>query len=70
MTRIRGIEESELYKVWDALGEATRFHILRDEMNAVLHKSEVRYSPLTSTLIAEETRLGNLLGIIKEGAED
>ena len=55
------IEESELQKIYDVLEETTRFHILRDEMNSVLHEAEVRYSPLTLTLINEETRLVNLL---------
>lgn len=60
------VEKSDLLKILDALEGAKDFHVLRDEMNAKLHKSEVRYSPLTTTLINEHIRLRHISGITHE----
>lgn len=56
------VEESDLLKVRDALDGAGRFLVSRDEMNAAVHNStNVRYSPLTSTVVAERERLDAML---------
>ena len=55
------VYHSDLLKIFDAIAKARDFHVLRDEMNAKLHMSECRYSPLTSTLVAETERLTKIL---------
>lgn len=52
------VDKSDLLKIRDALQAATEHHIARDRANAKLHLAhEVRYSPLTSTLMAANERL-------------
>ena len=63
--KILQVEEDDLLRINLALGVATRFHIFRDQMNAELHLAEVRWSPLTALLIAEEKRLAKLLGLLE-----
>ena len=55
------VYRSDLLKIHDALQMAKDFHVLRDDMNAKLHMSTCRYSPLTSTLVAEDERLKRIL---------
>lgn len=63
------VQSSDLLKIYDALEANEKFHLLRDEMNAAIHKSEPRYSPLTTTTTNEKRRLAALLtkdGILVE----
>ena len=54
----KSVAVSDLYKIHDALHGAVEFHKHRDIMNAAVHKAtDIRYSPLTSTLMAELDRL-------------
>jgi hypothetical protein len=56
------VEMSDLLKVRDALDGASRFLVSRDEMNAAVHNStHTRFSPLTSTVVAERERLDAML---------
>lgn len=58
------VDVSDLQKLHDALGKAVEFHTHRDRMNAALHlASETRFSPLTSSLIAEYERLSMILSV-------
>lgn len=63
MTKLT-IHRSDLEKVQDALGQAVRHHLSRDEMNAALHLApHARLSPLTSELQAAHARVKELLMI-------
>lgn len=56
------IHRSDVEKVLDAIAHATEHHVYRDRMNGCLHLAkEVRFSPLTSELIAARERLEKLL---------
>lgn len=55
------VDRSDLLKINDAVHAAVEFHEKRDEMNSYLHLGEVRYSPLTSRLQAEQARLLSFL---------
>ena len=58
------IEQSDALKISDALQAASAFLEARDRMNAQVHLArEVRFSPLTSEVVAARDRLGLLLGI-------
>jgi hypothetical protein len=57
----------DLAKIRDALAAAERHHVARDESNAALHLGEVRYSPLTSTLVAERERVDRLFAEVQGG---
>jgi len=54
------IDTSDLLKIRDALSAALQHHKRRDEANAELHLSTVRYSPLTSVLEAAVERVDQL----------
>src|SRR3990172_4523909 len=61
---IVNIEQSDALKISDALQAASAFLEARDRMNAQVHLArEVRFSPLTSEVVAARDRLGLLLGI-------
>jgi hypothetical protein len=56
------VDTSDLEKVQDALIAAANFFVKRDEMNGSVHlAAQVRYSPLTSTVLAERDRVIALL---------
>jgi hypothetical protein len=56
------VHRSDIEKVLDALIHAAEHHVYRDRMNGSLHLAkEVRFSPLTSELIAARERLEKLL---------
>lgn len=56
------IHRSDVEKVLDAVMHAAEHHVYRDRMNGCLHLAkEVRFSPLTSELIAARERLEKLL---------
>lgn len=56
------IHRSDIEKVLDAITHAAEHHVYRDRMNGSLHLAkEVRFSPLTSELIAARERLEKLL---------
>ncbi len=55
------IPNSDLDKMVEALQLAKEFHEKRDEMNSRVHKSEVVYSELTTTLQKANQRLNKLL---------
>lgn len=56
------IHRSDVEKVLDAIAHAAQHHVYRDRMNGSLHLAkEVRFSPLTSELIAARERLEKLL---------
>ena len=56
------IHRSDIEKVLDAIQHAAEHHVYRDRMNGCLHLAkEVRFSPLTSELIAARERLEKLL---------
>jgi hypothetical protein len=56
------VQRQDLEKIQDALVRAVEFHERRDQMNAALHQAvQVRYSPLTVTLVAQAERIGKLL---------
>lgn len=56
------VQSSDLLKIFDALKGANTFLKRRDEMNAAVHMGrEVRYSPLTVSVMAECDRLRTLL---------
>lgn len=56
------IHRSDVEKVLDAIAHAAQHHVYRDRMNGCLHLAkEVRFSPLTSELIAARERLEKLL---------
>lgn len=55
------VHRSDLGKVLDVLDKAVDFHHHRDMMNAALHLSGVRYTPLTSELEANRQRVRDLL---------
>ena len=56
------IHRSDVEKVLDAVMHAAEHHVYRDRMNGSLHLAkEVRFSPLTSELIAARERLEKLL---------
>lgn len=63
------VHQSDLEKVLDALKNAAEHHVYRDRMNGSLHLAkEVRFSPLTSELIAARERVEALLeAAAKEG---
>lgn len=44
------VADGDLERVRDALHDAVVHHELRDKMNAVLHLTPTRYSPLTCEL--------------------
>ena len=53
------IDESDIFKLMDALLAAVRFFRARDEMNAEVHLAKsVRYSPITTIVEAAYDRLG------------
>ena len=56
------VQESDLNKVYDALHLTGEFFKHRDVMNAQVHKAaETRYSPITSTVLAELDRVKALI---------
>lgn len=56
------VSKSDLQKIYDALKASEEHLLLRDKMNAKLHlASEVRLSPLTSSVISERERLEIIL---------
>ena len=56
------IHRSDVEKVLDVVMHAAEYHVYRDRMNGSLHLAkEVRFSPLTSELIAARERLEKLL---------
>ncbi len=56
------IDVSDLLKIRDALEIANRFFQKRDEMNASIHlATEIRYSPITSIVLAAHDRCFRLL---------
>lgn len=56
------VDSSDLEKIQDILIAAVSYHERKDEMNAATHLAEnVRYSPLTSRLQAEEQRIAVIL---------
>lgn len=56
------VDSSDLLKIHDALGQAGLFFRRRDEMNAAIHSAtQIRYSPITSTVEAAYDRLVNVL---------
>jgi hypothetical protein len=62
------IHRSDAEKVLDALAHATEHHVYCDRMNGSLHLAkEVRFSPLTSELIAARERLEKLLAENNDG---
>ena len=58
------VDRSDLLKIADVVHRAAQFHANRDHMNQALHlATEVRYSPLTSELLATQDRLAALLTV-------
>lgn len=56
------VHRSDLEKVLDTLVVAAEHHVFRDQMNGRLHLAkDVRYSPLTSELLAARDRVDALL---------
>ncbi len=56
------LNESDFYKIYDALKGNELFHTSRDKMNSALHLAkEVRYSPLTTETINAVERMEHLL---------
>lgn len=57
------IARSDFLKVLDALEAAALFFVARDEMNGAVHLAgnKIRYSPLTSTVLAQKERMATLL---------
>lgn len=55
------IDSSDLQKIYDALFKADSYFQFRDHMNAVLHISATRSTPLTSLIEAEKERLRIIL---------
>lgn len=55
------IDSSDLQKIYDALFKANSYFQFRDHMNAVLHISATRSTPLASLVEAEKERLGVIL---------
>lgn len=55
------IDSSDLQKIYDALFKANSFFQFRDHMNAVLHISATRPSPLASLIETEKERLRTIL---------
>ena len=55
------VEESDLQKIYDVLAKNVEYHMRRDDMNAALHMSITRYSPLTSETAAAMERLGLMM---------
>ncbi len=63
-TLVCDVAASDLEKICDALADACAFLRKRDEMNAHVHMArEVRYSPLTTTVMAATERLQTICGI-------
>lgn len=58
------LKEVEVYigRLEGILARAQDFLLYRDKMNAALHESEVRYSPLTASVLAGREYLGRLKG--------
>jgi hemerythrin-like domain-containing protein len=64
------IHRSDMEKVLDTVTHAAEHHVYRDRMNGSLHLArEVRFSPLTSELIAARERLEKLLAEVTEGVD-
>lgn len=56
------VHRSDLEKIRDTVVMASNHHMTRDASNAHLHMAEaVRYSPLTSELMAQVDRLNRIL---------
>ncbi len=56
------VDRSDLEKIADVLAAAVKHHRLKDEANAAAHLNPiVRFSPLTSELMAADARLGAIL---------
>ena len=56
------VHDSDLLKIRDALAAAEKFLVLRDEMNGSVHLAgQVRFSPLTSEVIAARERVDELV---------
>jgi hypothetical protein len=62
------IDSSDLEKIRDALLDCAGFFQHRDDMNAFVHCSKPRLSPLTSKVIAAEERCAVLLASTEEVA--
>lgn len=55
------IDSSDIQKIYDALFKASSYFQFRDHMNAVLHISTTRSTPLTSLIETEKERLRTIL---------
>ena len=55
------IDSSDLQKIYDTLFKANSYFKFRDQMNAVLHVSAARSTPLASLIEAEKERLRIIL---------
>lgn len=60
------VQRADLQKVLDIVTTALAHHEHRDQANAALHMTPVRYSPLTSSLATAEDRLMSLLDGIRD----
>lgn len=66
----RRVHKSDLEKISDALEHAVEHHEAKDEMNAALHLSEPRYSPLTTLLRNAYSRTRDILDEINAESID
>ena len=58
---IIAVDSSELLKIRDTLVQAGEYFQNRDRMNAAVHgASTVRFSPVTSNVLAAEERIKNI----------
>lgn len=66
----RTVQVQDLEKMRDVVKKAVDFHKYRDRMNATLHMTPVRFSPLTSSLETVLDRLDALASGIRDAEED
>lgn len=63
------VQRQDLEKMADVMVYVLRHHKRKDEMNAALHMTPTRYSPLTSSIETVKNRLDALLSGIREEEE-
>lgn len=66
------VQRQDLEKMLDVLTYVVRHHKRKDEMNAALHMTPTRYSPLTSSIETVVDRMKSLMEGIRDpnGGED
>ena len=65
------VQRQDLEKMQDVMTYVLRHHKRKDEMNAALHMTPTRYSPLTSSIETVADRIKILLeGIREDGGEE